>query len=457
MLDFLKHLRLHFQLVLAPVFLLGYWASGAQPDGHFVLVFLLLHVGLYGGATAYNSYYDRDEGPVGGLLHPPAVSQMELWGGLGLQCAAVLVMGFFVDLKLGLLGFVMLLMGVGYSHPRWRWKARALFGLVLVACGQGLLPFFMGVMAGGGWRPDLNSVERVALGLISVSVITALYPLTQVYQQDEDRARGDITFAVRFGTATVFRLAFIFTACGLLALALSIATGRVEVVWGTGMAAFLVAFLVLLRSWQRGFGKRTVYENGNWSFRLSALMAAVFWLLILAQYAGASQDQPHTEPELKVTQEDGVVSVQASLWLDCSPGEVWALMTDYESLSAFMPNVESSVVLARSDSVARVRQGVNSRFVVPIRFAVTLEFLEQLPQRLHFHMVEGAVDRFSGTWDFSSDRGGTRVDYAAAIEPPAFVPSFIAAVVVRRQLRRMLPAIGAELDRRKQTRIGVEQ
>lgn len=74
---------------------------------------------------------------------------------------------------------------------------------------------------------------------------------------------------------------------------------------------------------------------------------------------------------------------------------------------------------------------------------MTLEFLEQLPQRLRFHMVEGAVDRFSGTWDFSSDRGGPRVDYAAAM-------------VVRRQLRRMLPAIGIELDRRKQAEVGVE-
>jgi 1,4-dihydroxy-2-naphthoate octaprenyltransferase len=456
-LDFLKHLRLHFQLVLAPVFLLGYWASGAQPDGRFLLVFLLLHVGLYGGATAYNSYYDRDEGPVGGLLHPPAVSQMELWGGLGLQSAAVVVMALFVDLKLGLLGAVMMLMGVGYSHPRLRWKARALSGLVLVACGQGLLPFFMGVMAGGGWREDLSSLERMALALISACVIVGLYPLTQVYQQDEDRARGDITFAVRFGTDTVFRLGYAMTGCGILTLVLSVGTGRVEVLWGTGMTAFLVVFLVLLRSWRRGFGRRTVYENGSWSFRMSALMAAVFWLLILAQYAGASSDRPAAEPELKVTRADGVVSVQASMWLDCSPGEVWALMTDYESLSAYMPNVESSVVLARSDSVARVRQGVHSRFVVPIRFAVTLEFLEQLPQRLRFHMVEAAVDRFSGTWDFSSDRGGTRVDYAAAIQPPAFVPSFVAAVVVRRQLRRMLPAIGAELDRRKQAGGGVEQ
>ena len=50
---------------------------------------------------------------MGGLLHPPAVSQLELWGGLGLQSIAVVVMAFFVDSTLGLLGAVMMLMGVG--------------------------------------------------------------------------------------------------------------------------------------------------------------------------------------------------------------------------------------------------------------------------------------------------------------------------------------------------------
>ena len=287
------------------------------------------------------------------------------------------------------------------------------------------------------------------LALICALVITALYPLTQVYQQEADRARGDITFAVRFGTASVFRFTFILTGGAVAALVLGATSGRMHGGWALAMLALLVVFATLLRRWRLGFTRRSIYENGTWSFRLSALIAAVFWLLIMAQYAGATADHPESEPSMRVTREDGMVSVKAALWLDGSPAEVWALMTDYDSLNAYMPNVESSVVLARSDSLTRVRQGVYSRFVIPIRFAITIEFIEQLPMRLRFHMVEGAVDRFSGTWDFLADRGGTRLEYDAVIDPPGFVPSFLAATVVRRQLRRMLPAIGKELDRRK--------
>ncbi|MEZ4680201.1 MAG: UbiA family prenyltransferase [Caldilineaceae bacterium] len=67
----LIHLRLHYQLLLAPIFLWGYLLAGGQPDGSFGLAFVAFHLFLYGGMTAFNSYYDRDEGPIGGLEEPP--------------------------------------------------------------------------------------------------------------------------------------------------------------------------------------------------------------------------------------------------------------------------------------------------------------------------------------------------------------------------------------------------
>ena len=125
---------------------------------------------------------------------------------------------------------------------------------------------------------------------------------------------------------------------------------------GTALVVLSIATELVGPAWG-GFGRRAVYDNGSWSFRLSALMAVAFWLLLLVQYAGPRTGITTPEPEFEVTRDDGIVSVQVSLWLDCTPSAVWALMTDYESLSTYMPNVESSEVLARSDTVARVRQG----------------------------------------------------------------------------------------------------
>src|SRR5438552_16250684 len=74
-LDLLIHLRLHFQLLLAPIFLWGFLLGGGRVDARAMLAFVVVHLFLYGGATAFNSAYDRDVGPVGGLERPPAVSR----------------------------------------------------------------------------------------------------------------------------------------------------------------------------------------------------------------------------------------------------------------------------------------------------------------------------------------------------------------------------------------------
>ena len=71
----LAHLRLHFQLLLAPIFLWGYFLSGVLAPADLWLAFIAFHVFLYGGITAFNSYYDRDIGPVGGMRNPPPVTK----------------------------------------------------------------------------------------------------------------------------------------------------------------------------------------------------------------------------------------------------------------------------------------------------------------------------------------------------------------------------------------------
>ena len=66
-----------------PLFLWGFVLAGGEEavhlmDARFWLVFFVVHILFYGGSTALNSYYDRDEGPVGGLWNPPKVTR-QLW------------------------------------------------------------------------------------------------------------------------------------------------------------------------------------------------------------------------------------------------------------------------------------------------------------------------------------------------------------------------------------------
>src|SRR2546427_5303338 len=115
------HLRLPFQLSLAPIFLWGCYLAPSPAAWRVLAAFVGFHLFLYPGVTAFNSFYDRDSGPVGGLERPPSIHPSLLPVGLVLQLAGQAVVIFagpvtaIIYLIAGAPGFL-------YSHPRTRWK-----------------------------------------------------------------------------------------------------------------------------------------------------------------------------------------------------------------------------------------------------------------------------------------------------------------------------------------------
>lgn len=239
----IRHLRLPFNLMLAPIYLYGAAAGAAAvglgrplADPSFWLAFVSLHLFLYGGTTAFNSYYDRDEGPIGGMLSPPSVSRGLLPFSLAVQAIglalAIPVGPSFVTAWIGLF-----LLFAAYSHPSVRLKAHPLTAMTAIAFGQGAIGFALGwlVFAPASGLLGASAVVRMAL---TASIVTGLYVVTQSYQVDEDRRRGDRTLPVLLGPAPALRWATAILAPGGLAWVVDLAG------WAGGWAA-IVATTVL--------------------------------------------------------------------------------------------------------------------------------------------------------------------------------------------------------------------
>jgi 4-hydroxybenzoate polyprenyltransferase len=276
--DLLVHLRLHFQLLLAPIFLWGFLLARGQPGPRAALAFVVFHLFLYGGATAYNSAYDRDEGPVGGLEHPPPVSAWLLPFSIALLLAGWLLSAAVSWALFAVYGAI-LAFALAYSYPRVRWKASPGASLATIFLGQGVLGFLGGwVTATGELRSALGADG--ALGALAASlVVTGFYPLTQLFQIEEDRARGDRTLAVAWGPAACFRLsqaAFILGGLAVLAIVLPR--------YGLGDAIlsglFFVFVVVAVEARRRKFDPTAVIANYRYVMRLNAVAA-----LGLAGYA----------------------------------------------------------------------------------------------------------------------------------------------------------------------------
>jgi 1,4-dihydroxy-2-naphthoate octaprenyltransferase len=276
-----KHLRIPFQMSLAPLFLWGYFLRSLDVTPAFGLGFAAFHFFLYSGITAFNSAYDRDKGPVGGMWSPPEVPPGLLAFSLAVQLAGALLAAR-VNATFLTIYLIIAVMGAAYSHPRIRWKRSPIASALTVFIGQGALGFL------GGWvtaQGDLAGIwsERGILGMFSAACTTlGLYPLTQVYQIEEDSERGDRTLAVALGPMRALRFGW-----GCLALA-GLAAVAVMLRTFSWRDAALVAGAYALMLWQvarfaQGYARQThtVRSAFRLAMRLNFLTSAGFLLFIL--------------------------------------------------------------------------------------------------------------------------------------------------------------------------------
>jgi 4-hydroxybenzoate polyprenyltransferase len=269
--DLVVHLRLHFQLLLAPVFLWGWLLAGGGLTVGVVVGFVAFHLFLYSGATAFNSYYDRDVGPVGGLAQPPPVSPGLLPVALAMQ-AVGWVLAATVNWTLWWLYGAFVALSFAYSSPRIRLKARPLASVLVVGLGQGALAFLAAWAARRGDLASAASVDGVLGALASVLLILALYPLTQLYQIEEDAARGDRTLAVAWGARRCFAFALTCTVVGGLVL-VAVVGVRFGLLDAVLVGCGLVVQVVALARWAPRFNAAAILANYRQVMRVSMLSA----------------------------------------------------------------------------------------------------------------------------------------------------------------------------------------
>jgi len=206
--DTVKLLRIPFSYFLMPVFFFALSQVQEIDWGKAIICFLVLHLFIYPASNGYNSYMDQDESSIGGLEHPPKPTKQLFYASIlfdiiGLSLS--LLMGFYFFISV----LAYMLASRAYSYKGTRIKKYPIPGFLIVVFFQGAFTFWM----------VYSGVSKVAVGLNSTIVlvlaaclflISGVYPLTQVYQHEADKAAGDITISYKLG----IRGTFIF--CGLM-------------------------------------------------------------------------------------------------------------------------------------------------------------------------------------------------------------------------------------------------
>jgi ribosome-associated toxin RatA of RatAB toxin-antitoxin module len=163
---------------------------------------------------------------------------------------------------------------------------------------------------------------------------------------------------------------------------------------------------------------------------------------------------PAAALELTVTQVAGmdggkVYQIASNGTVAAAPDAVWRILTDYEHMSDYVPNLKSARVVSRDGDKVVIEQLGAAKFLFfshAIRLVVQVH--EQAPNRFDVTLVDGDMKVYRCTWELVPlPDGGTRLLYTAAIAPKFYVPGMLEASLVRKDVTAMMAAVLTRLDR----------
>lgn len=277
----LLHLRFPFSFFLMPVY---FFALGISPNlngSRLLWSFLIIHFLIYPASNGYNSYFDKDEKSIGGLKNPPPVNKGLYYTSLALDLFALLLAFFKISPWFAGLLLVYGLASKAYSHPSIRLKKFPVGGLLTVAFFQGFFTFVMSYIGINNFTPENLWNDRVIIpAILSSLFLLGTYPMTQIYQHEEDFARGDQTVSLKFGVRGTFifvMAVFSIITLGYLGYFYQYHSIRFAQAFFIALLPVVIFFLIwFVRAWYNP--AKANYSNTMWLNFLSAFCLNGFFI-----------------------------------------------------------------------------------------------------------------------------------------------------------------------------------
>ena len=155
---------------------------------------------------------------------------------------------------------------------------------------------------------------------------------------------------------------------------------------------------------------------------------------------------PESRPAVTVREERGVYSVTARFNVPHAPSVVMMVLTDYEQIPRFMPQIKTSVVLERTAGRALVRQEAVSRVMLfSKRVHLVLDISEETDVLRFSDRCGVSFVRYEGMWRLSEESGSTEILYELTAQPSFDVPEFLLKRLLRHESMQTLDQLRREI------------
>jgi ribosome-associated toxin RatA of RatAB toxin-antitoxin module len=145
--------------------------------------------------------------------------------------------------------------------------------------------------------------------------------------------------------------------------------------------------------------------------------------------------------------------VEASGTVQAPLATVWRVLTTYDRMNEFVPDLASCRVLSRNGNEVIVEQFGTARFLFMAKsIHLIVRATENPMSSIDIALISGDMKHYESRWELVPlhETGGTRVLYSGKMSPNFYVPGMLGTQIIRGDIERMLSAVLARLDSRRE-------
>jgi ribosome-associated toxin RatA of RatAB toxin-antitoxin module len=176
--------------------------------------------------------------------------------------------------------------------------------------------------------------------------------------------------------------------------------------------------------------------------------------LVLLAAAGSPVAARSVENDsiIQVSEDQGIYRISAEFCVPQPSTLVFAVLSDYDDIPRFMPDVTSSRVIERSDGHVLVEQEALAKLMFfSKRIELRLDITETAGS-IHFRDESGkSFSRYEGGWRIHQRDTRTVITYEVIARPAFDVPEFILKRLLKRNATRMIENLRTEMVARATT------
>jgi hypothetical protein len=173
------------------------------------------------------------------------------------------------------------------------------------------------------------------------------------------------------------------------------------------------------------------------------------WLLLGWAVIGANSVAADESIKVEAAWDGDFVSVSANASLPVEAATAWSVLTDFDHISRFIPDLVAMRIVARRHNGMVVEyEGAFSFLFFRLPMHLLLDVVLEPPRRILARSLSGDLKDLSSSYEIHELSQALRLSYKARFRPDFALPRFIVLSFVRHEIEKQFTAMVNEIVRR---------